>query len=134
MNKVVWFAGASLAVLTVAASPALAGGASGGDPRIDLAPSSTLATSSGPSYGDTISFAVSNPRTSKPEVRLGCGRDAAYYPPRQAVLDQTLPYYGDGTRDFVLASDAWGGGGNTCVAWLMRKGEPEVGVLFWVNA
>jgi hypothetical protein len=117
--------------LALAAAPALAGGS---DPRIDLAPSNTLADSSGLSVGDHVSFTLSNPRTSKPEVRLVCGKDAAYYPARQAVLDETLPYYGDGTREFTLSDpDSWSSGGNTCVAWLMRKGEPEVGVLFWVN-
>jgi hypothetical protein len=131
MKRVLWFAGVSTAALVVAAAPALAGG---NDPRIDLAPSSALAESSGLSHGDAISFTLTSPRTSKPEVRLVCGQDAAYYRPRQVVLDETLPYYGDGTREFVLASDDWTSGGNTCVAWLMRKGEPEVGVLFWVNA
>jgi hypothetical protein len=62
-----------------------------------------------------------------------CGPDAAYYPPAHAVLDQTLPYYGSGTREFVLRNDTWTSGPNTCVAWMMRKGEPQVGVLFWVT-
>ncbi|MFL6071618.1 MAG: hypothetical protein ACJ73L_02495 [Actinomycetes bacterium] len=131
MKRIAWFAGVSTLAVSLCAAPALAGG---GDPRIDLAPSTGASESSGgPSYGESISFTLSNARTSKPEVRLVCGSDAAYYPPTQAVLDQTLPYYGSGTREFVLASDKWTGGGNTCVAWMMRKGEPQVGVLFWVT-
>jgi hypothetical protein len=131
MKRIAWYAGISTLAVSLAAAPAIAGG---GDPRIELAPSSATAEASGGvSHGDTVSFALSNPRTSRPEVRLVCGPDAAYYPPSRAVLDQTLPYYGSGTREFVLASAEWTDGGNTCVAWMMRKGEPQVGVLFWVN-
>ena len=131
MKRIAWFAGVSMVAVSLAAAPALAGG---GDPRIDLAaPTGTVESAVGPSYGDSISFTLSNPRTSRPDVRLVCGPDAAYYPPQKAVLDETLPYYGSGGREFVLASDRWSSGGNTCVAWMMRKGTPEVGVLFWVN-
>ena len=131
MKRIVWYAGVSTLAVSLAAAPALAGG---GDPRIDLAPSSGTAESSGgPSFGDSVSFTLSNSRTSKPDVRLVCGPDAAYYPSTQAVLDKTLPYYGSGTREFVLSSDKWTSGPNTCVAWMMRKGEPQVGVLFWVT-
>jgi len=131
MKRIAFLAALSAFVIALLGIPALAGGS---DPRIELTSSNTsLASSAGPSHGDSVSFTVTNARTSRPEVRLVCGRDAAYYPPSQAVLDKTLPYYGDGPRAFVLSSDAWTSGGNTCVAWLMRKGEPEVGTLFWVN-
>lgn len=124
MKRTLSLAALSLLVVSLLGPPALAGG---GDPRIEL-------DQSNPSFGDSVTFTVSNPRAPRPEVRLVCGRDAAYYPPTQAVLDVTLPYYGDGTRAFVLSSESWTGGGNTCVAWLMRKGEPFVGTIFWVNA
>lgn len=131
MKRIACLAALSAIVVSLLGLPALAGGS---DPRIELSrSSSSLASSTGPAYGDSVSFTVSNARSSRPEVRLVCGRDAAYYPPAQAVLDKTLPYYGDGPREFVLSSDAWTSGGNTCVAWLMRKGEPQVGTIFWVN-
>ncbi len=134
MKRIAWFAGVSTLAVSLAAAPALAAAGGGGDPRIDLVSSSGVSEASGgPAYGDSVSFTLSNSRTSRPDVRLVCGPDAAYYPPTQAVLDKTLPYYGSGTREFVLASDKWTGGGNTCVAWMMRKGEPQVGVLFWVT-
>ena len=122
----------TIAAVTVAALgvPALAGG---NDSRIDLVMSTKSADADGPSYGESVSFALTNPKTPRPEVRLVCGKDAAYYPPTQAVLDKTLPYYGEGTREFRLASDAWTSGGNTCVAWLMRKGQPVVGTIFYTN-
>lgn len=123
MKRVAWMAALSVLVLSMLGAPALAGG---GDPRIEL-------DQANPSFGDSVSFTISNPRAPRPEVRLICGRDAAYYPSTQAVLDQTLPYYGDGTREFVLSSAAWTTGSNTCVAWLMRKGEPLVGTLFRVT-
>jgi len=131
MKRTACLAALSALSVSLLAVPALAGSS---DTRIELATSgSSLEASTGPSYGDSVSFTVSNARTPRPEVRLVCGRDAAYYPPTQAVLDKTLPYYGDGAREFVLASDTWTSGGNTCVAWMMRKGEPAVGTLFWVN-
>lgn len=131
MKRFIGMAALSALVVSLLGVPALAGG---GDPRIELATSAnSLETSAGPVFGDSVSFTVSNARTSRPEVRLVCGRDAAYYPPTQAVLDKTLPYYGEGTREFLLSSDAWTSGSNTCVAWMMRKGEPQVGTLFWVN-
>jgi hypothetical protein len=123
MKRVALLTGISVLALSLLGVPALAGN---GDPRIEL-------NQSNPAFGDSVSFTISNPRAPRPEVRLVCGKDAAYYPSHQAVLDQTLPYYGDGTREFVLSSDAWTSGSNTCVAWLMRKGEPSVGVLFWVT-
>ncbi len=123
MKRVATLAALSALVVAGLGVPALAGN---GDPRIEL-------NQSNPSFGDAVSFTVSNPRSPRPEVRLVCGRDAAYYPATQSVLDKTLPYYGDGTREFVLGSDAWTSGSTTCVAWLMRKGEPSVGTLFWVT-
>jgi hypothetical protein len=123
MKRVASLAALSALVVSVLGVPALAGN---GDPRIEL-------NQSNPSFGDSVSFTVSNPRSSKPDVRLVCGRDAAFYPATQSVLDKTLPYYGDGPREFVLASEGWTSGPTTCVAWLMRKGEPSVGTLFWVT-
>ncbi len=123
MKRALSLAALSLLVVSLLGLPALAGA---GDPRIEL-------DQANPSFGDSVTFTVSNPRAPRPEVRLVCGPDAAYYPPTQAVLDQTLPYYGGGTREFVLASDTWRSGSNTCVAWLMRKGAPFVGTLFWVT-
>ena len=134
MKRIASLTAASTVAVALLGVPALAGQ---NDTRIELNSSAGAADASGeaagPSYGDSVSFTVTNARTPRPEVRLVCGRDAAYYPPQQAVLDVTLPYYGNGTREFVLASDTWTSGGNTCVAWLMRKGEPAVGTLFWVN-
>ena len=130
MKRIACLAALSALVIAVLGVPAMA---RGNDTRIELNASATRSADAGPVYGDSVSFTVTNPKTPRPEVRLVCGRDAAYYPPQQAVLDKTLPYYGDGTREFVLASDAWTSGPNTCVAWLMRKGEPAVGTLFWVS-
>jgi hypothetical protein len=133
MKRFALLAGLSALVVSLLGLPALAGG---NDTRIDLAQSTVTAggsSTAGPAYGDTVTFTVTNAKTPRPDVRLVCGPDAAYYPSQQAVLDKTLPYYGDGTREFVLSSDKWTGGGNTCVAWLMRKGEPVTGVLFWVT-
>lgn len=123
MKRTLSMTAMSVLFVSLLGLPALAGG---GDPRIEL-------DQSNPSFGTSVTFTLSNPRGPRPEVRLVCGRDAAYYPPTRAVFDKTLPYYGEGTREFVLASDIWTSGSNTCVAWLMRKGEPFVGTLFWVT-
>ena len=123
MKRFASLAALSVLVVSLLGIPAVAGA---GDPRIAL-------DQSNPAFGDSVTFTVSNPRAPRPEVRLVCGRDAAYYPAQQAVLDKTLPYYGDGSRAFTLSSDEWTSGSNTCVAWLMRKGEPFVGTLFWVS-
>ncbi len=124
MKRIAWLAALSALVVSLLGIPALAGG---GDPRIEL-------DQSNPAYGDTVTFTVSNPRGPRPDVKLVCGADAAYYPATQSVLEKTLSYSTDGrTTPFVLASDSWTSGGNTCVAWLMRKGEPLVGTLFWVT-
>ena len=123
MKRIAPLAALSVLVVSLLGIPAVAGP---GDPRIEL-------DQSNPSFGDSVTFTVSNPRAPRPEVRLVCGRDAAYYPSKEAVLDKTLPYYGEGTREFVLSSDKWTSGSQTCVAWLMRKGEPFVGTIFWVS-
>ena len=123
MKRIASLAALSVLVVSLLGIPAVAGP---GDPRIEL-------DQPNPSFGDSVTLTVSNPRAPRPEVRLVCGRDAAYYPSKEAVLDTTLPYYGDGTREFVLSSDKWTSGSQTCVAWLMRKGEPFVGTIFWVS-
>ena len=124
MKRIAWFAGVSALIVSLLAVPAMAGG---GDPRIQLDQDS-------PAYGDTVTFTLSNTRGPRPDVQLVCGSDALYYPnSRSLVMNQTLPYYGDGTRGFVLSSPNWTGGGNFCVAWLMRKGEQMAGTLFWVT-
>ena len=124
MKRTALLAVLSALVVSLLGIPALAGG---GDPRIEL-------DQSNPAYGDSVTFTVSNPRGPRPDVRLVCGPDAAYYnSATRTVLDKTLSYNGDNSTEFVLASDTWTSGGNFCVAWLMRKGEPLVGTLFWVT-
>lgn len=79
---------------------------------------------SNPVAGDTVTFTVSQASGAK-EIRLVCGdaRDVNQYPPVSSVQDETKPV----GSSFVLAS-----GNTTCVAWLLKRGEPLVGTLFWV--
>ena len=127
MKRIALFAAVSTMIVSLMAVPALAGG---GDPRIEL-------DQHNPAYGDSVTFTLSNAKGSRADVRLVCGQDALHSwtsdPAARLVMDQTLPYYGDSTREFLLSSPGWTSGGNYCVAWLMRKGEALAGTLFWVT-
>ena len=79
-----------------------------------------------PKNGDTVTFTVTQSGGAK-EVRLvlGEGGKVNLYPPLDPVQDETKAV----GSDFVLQH-----GDCTGVAWLLKRGKPVVGTLFWITS
>ncbi len=108
---------AALALLGLSVAPAFA--AKGGGSTITLVQlAATTSATSGPSYGQTVTFAVSTNRTDQPWVHLDCYQNGSL------VSSESHPMYQpNATNDpgtFTLGGSlAWTGGAADCTATLV---------------
>jgi hypothetical protein len=109
-----------VAALALSATPALAapGGKNASQSSISLVTSTsafTAAATDGPSYGDSVTFAVSTTATAQPFVHLKCFQNGSL------VLESWQAWFegGLGDRSFTLGgSPAWQSGDADCTAYL----------------
>jgi hypothetical protein len=108
---------AALLLITAGAAFAAAGGKGSSSSSISLALLTTPTTSgtTGPSYGQAVSFNVSTTATSQPFVHLKCFQSGTL------VYEgwQSWPVGSNGVETFTLGgTTAWQGGAATCTAYL----------------
>jgi hypothetical protein len=114
--RMIRFASIFGALALVTSAVALAGGGKSTSSSISLVQTNTAAvaaaTSDGPGYGDSVTFAVSTEATTQPFVHLRCFQDGGL------VLESWQAWaYSD--RMFTLGgSPAWQGGAGDCTAYL----------------
>ena len=114
--RIAWLVG-SLMLATSAMAFGAAGGKNATSSSISLMTTSTAAVSadSTPTYGQSVTFAVSTNATKQPFVHLTCSQDGSL------VLEswQAWFYGAAGTQMFRLGpSPAWQGGAAECTAFL----------------
>jgi hypothetical protein len=82
------------------------------DPAVVASSSRSAAESSGPRYGDVVTFTVSTSQTSNPFVNVRCYQDGSL------VLSGWSAFFagGLGDRTFGLGSAAWQSGDADCTA------------------
>lgn len=132
MLKRIAFATSLLGVLVVAGAAVASNGAGSkssswiSDPRVVSSSSSSLAAAtSGPHYGDVVTFDVSTTQTSNPFVNVRCSQNGSLvYDAWSAFSDAGL-----GNRTFGLASAAWQGGAANCTANLDKYSNGKWRVL-----
>jgi hypothetical protein len=105
-------------LLLVTASLAFAGGnakSSSSSISLQLMAAATTSGSTGPSFGQAVTFAVSTSATSQPFVHLKCSQNGSLvYESWQAWF-----YGANGPQSFTLGgTTAWRGGGADCTAYL----------------
>lgn len=83
-----------------------------------------------PVAGDVVTFTVEAKGATEIDLVCGDANQVNHWPPGTGISTRlpvgsefTLPEIA-GTRD----------DGYTAVAWLMKKGDPVMGVLFWVTS
>ena len=109
--------GVLLLVVTSAVAPAAAGGKKSSSSSISLVQTDSMlsAASDGPSYGDSVTFAVSTTATDQPFVHLKCFQNGTL------VLESWHGWFDGalGSRSFLLGpTPAWQGGTADCTAHL----------------
>jgi hypothetical protein len=133
MLKRIVFAASLLGVLVAAGAAVASSGAGSGksaswisEPRVVSSSSSSLAAAtSGPRYGDVVTFDVSTTQTSNPFVNVRCSQNGTQ------VYDAWSAFFAGGLGDetFGLASAAWRGGGANCTANLDKYANGKWKVL-----
>ena len=93
------------------------GGGNGGGNKPPKDDASIVLDQQAPSYGDTVTFSISQTTTDRPFVHLQC------YKSGRLVYDSTVGMFQEwydewGEPDFVLASLAWNGGNADCTSTL----------------
>jgi hypothetical protein len=136
------FAVTSLVAVVALATAAFAVAGNGGaqsksSSSISLVMLSTSATptsaTSGPSFGDQVTFGVSTNVTTNPQVTLGCFQSgvAVYWLTRSFAPDSVY-------EAFTLSSNAWTGGAADCTAtlsyWNGKSFKDLASTSFHVNA
>jgi hypothetical protein len=108
---------AAAAALAVTGGVAAANGAtpakstsSISNPIVVSSSSFTALASSGPRYGDTITFAVDTTATSYPFVNLTCSQNG------REVAHGSAAFFGGAQGTFGLYSSKWTGGAADCTA------------------
>jgi hypothetical protein len=103
-------------VLTATAYAGNGGGPNKSSLGLVMVSSATSSSSSGPRYGDKITFAVSTTATDRPFVRLACSQNGAvvYGASAGFFADYLSPW----EQNFTLSSDYWTGGAADCTATL----------------
>src|SRR5829696_7775407 len=109
--------GALMLLTTSVAIAAPGGNKASSSSSITLVTTTAAATTatSGPRYGDTVTFAVSTDATSQPFVHLKCFQNGVL------VLENWKGYFADalGTQSFTLGTTpAWQAGAADCTAYL----------------
>ena len=141
MVKRIAFAASLLGVLVVAGATVASAGAGSNKasswisaPRVVSSSGSSLAAAtSGPRYGDVVTFDVSTTQTSNPFVNVRCSQDG------NLVFDAWSSYAGGlGDETFGLASAAWRDGSANCTAnldkWANGKWRVLASTSFHVDA
>lgn len=80
-------------------------------PSSTLAAPSGTASTSGPRFGDTVTFDVSTNQTNNPFVNVRCYQNAA-------LVENSWASFWPTNGTFVLGSPAWTGGAADCTAEL----------------
>jgi hypothetical protein len=75
-------------------------------------PALSAAVTSGPHWGDQVTFAISTNATDQPYVFMNCYRDGTRIYNFQAGFYAAYPF----TKTFTLSSIAWTGGAADCTA------------------
>ena len=108
--------GAMAVMSLLLAVPALAGGRNSSSITLVMVSGASVSadTSSGPSYGSQVTFAVSTTATDRPYVTLNCYQNGQWLLSGQAGFYAAYP----SGQNFTLASSSWTGGAGTCTATL----------------
>ena len=118
---------ASLVVLAlaVAAHAGAAAPKASSSIQLVLLSAPTSSATSGPGYGDQVTFAFSTSTTDNPQVKLYCYQNGVWVYWNSASFSPDFPA---GAKNFTLSSSYWTGGAADCTAtlWYMAaNGNPR---------